>query len=150
MSGREMDYIKEAFDTNWVVPMGPNVNGFEKDLAEYVNRRKDGQAPLHKSVVGLSAGTAAVHLALIAMELQRMIPKATPKMLSQQLHDLEECGMIHREVIPDKPPRTIYSLTPFGRSIIPVLDAMCNWGTNFLDGLDIQPLCCTKKSAVKT
>ena len=66
MSGREMDYIKEAFDTNWVVPMGPNVNGFEKDLAEYVNRRKDGQAPLHKSVVGLSAGTAAVHLALIA------------------------------------------------------------------------------------
>ena len=66
MSGREMDYIKEAFDTNWVVPMGPNVNGFEKDLAEYVNRRKDGQTPLHKSVVGLSAGTAAVHLALIA------------------------------------------------------------------------------------
>ena len=66
MSGREMDFIKEAFDTNWVVPMGPNVNGFEKDLAEYVNRRKDGQVPLHKSVVGLSAGTAAVHLALIA------------------------------------------------------------------------------------
>ncbi|MDE5876030.1 MAG: aminotransferase class I/II-fold pyridoxal phosphate-dependent enzyme [Muribaculaceae bacterium] len=66
MSGREMDFIKEAFDTNWVVPMGPNVNGFEKDLAEYVNRRKDGQTPLHKSVVGLSAGTAAVHLALIA------------------------------------------------------------------------------------
>ena len=81
------------------------------------------------------------------MELQRMIPKATPKMLSQQLHDLEECGMIHREVIPDKPPRTIYSLTTFGKSIIPVLDAMCNWGTNFLDGLDIQPPCCTKKSA---
>ena len=84
------------------------------------------------------------------MELQRMIPKATPKMLSQQLHDLEECGMLHWEVIPDKPPRTIYSLTPFGRSIIPVLDAMCNWGTNFLDGLDIQPPCCAKKSAVKT
>ena len=84
------------------------------------------------------------------MELQRMIPKATPKMLSQQLHDLEECGMIHREVIPDKPPRTLYSLTPFGRSIIPVLDAMCNWGTNFLDGLDTQPPCCTKKSAAKT
>ena len=79
------------------------------------------------------------------MELQRMIPKATPKMLSQQLHDLEECGMLHREVIPDKPPRTLYSLTPFGRSIIPVLDAMCNWGAGFLDGLDIQSPCCTKK-----
>ena len=81
------------------------------------------------------------------MELQRMIPKATPKMLSQQLRDLEGCGMIDREVIPDKPPRTIYSLTPFGRSIIPVLDAMCNWGAAFLDGLEIQTPCCTKKSA---
>ena len=65
MSGREMDFIKEAFDTNWVVPMGPNVNAFEKDLEEFVNRRKD-EAPLEKRVVCLSAGTAAVHLALIA------------------------------------------------------------------------------------
>ena len=70
------------------------------------------------------------------MELQRLIPKATPKMLSQQLHDLENCGMIHREVIPEKPPRTLYSLTDFGKSVIPVLDAMCNWGASFLDGLD--------------
>ena len=67
------------------------------------------------------------------MELQRLIPKATPKMLSQQLHDLEDCGMIRREVIPEKPPRTLYSLTDFGKSVIPVLDAMCNWGTAFLD-----------------
>ena len=59
------------------------------------------------------------------MELQRLIPNATPKMLSQQLHDLEDCGMIHREVIPEKPPKTIYSLTTFGQSIIPLLDAMC-------------------------
>ncbi len=65
MSGKEQDFIKEAFDTNWVVPMGPNVNGFEKDLEEFVNNR-GGEAPLHKSVVGLSAGTAAVHLALLA------------------------------------------------------------------------------------
>ena len=78
------------------------------------------------------------------MELQRLIPKATPKMLSQQLHDLEECGMIHREVIPEKPPKTLYSLTAFGRSIIPVLDSMCNWGTAFLDGLDITPPCNSK------
>ena len=73
------------------------------------------------------------------MELQRLIPKATPKMLSQQLRDLEECGMIHREVIPEKPPKTLYSLTAFGKSIIPVLDSMCNWGIHFLEGLDITP-----------
>lgn len=54
----EQKYIKEAFDTNWVVPLGPNVNGFEKDLEEFVGE--------NKRVVALSAGTAAVHLALIA------------------------------------------------------------------------------------
>lgn len=58
MSGKEMDYIKEAFDTNWVVPLGPNVNGFEKDLEEFVGQGK--------RVVALSSGTAAVHLGLIA------------------------------------------------------------------------------------
>lgn len=65
MSGREMDFIKEAFADNWVVPLGPNVNGFEKDLEAFVNRREDA-TPLDKKVVALSAGTAAVHLALIA------------------------------------------------------------------------------------
>ena len=69
------------------------------------------------------------------MELQRRIPSATPKMLSQQLRDLENCGMVHREVIPEKPPKTVYSLTAFGESIVPVLDAMCQWGTNYMDGL---------------
>lgn len=65
MSGREMDFIKEAFDQNWVVPLGPNVNGFESDLEAFVNKR-EGAEPLDKRVVALSAGTAAVHLALIA------------------------------------------------------------------------------------
>ena len=65
MSGKEMDFIKEAFDANWVVPLGPNVNGFEKDLEDFVNKR-DGASSLDKKVVALSAGTAAVHLALIA------------------------------------------------------------------------------------
>lgn len=66
MSGKEQEFIKEAFDTNWVVPLGPNVNGFEKDLEEFVNKCTNGKAPLEKKVVALSAGTAAVHLALIA------------------------------------------------------------------------------------
>ena len=57
-AGLEQKYIKEAFDTNWVVPLGPNVNGFEKDLEAFCGE--------NKRVVALSAGTAAVHLALIA------------------------------------------------------------------------------------
>ena len=57
MSGNEMKYIQEAFDDNWVVPLGPNVNGFEKDLEEFVGQ--------NKRVVALSAGTAAVHLGLL-------------------------------------------------------------------------------------
>ena len=67
--GMEQKYVKEAFDTNWVVPLGPNVNGFEKDLEEFVNqngkieRLKNGS--LSKRVVALSAGTAAVHLGLL-------------------------------------------------------------------------------------
>ena len=58
MSGKEQDFIKEAFDTNWVVPLGPNVNGFEEDLKRFVGQDRE--------VVALSAGTAAVHLALLA------------------------------------------------------------------------------------
>ena len=76
------------------------------------------------------------------MELQRLIPKASPKMLSGQLHDLENCGMVHRAVIPEKPPKTIYFLTEFGRSVIPILDALCQWGKGYLDGLDVQSPCC--------
>ena len=65
MSGNEMKYIQEAFDSNWVVPLGPNVNGFEKDLEDFVNHCTDGKE-LDKKIVALSAGTAAVHLALVA------------------------------------------------------------------------------------
>ena len=58
MSGEEQKFIQEAFDTNWVVPLGPNVNGFEADLEQFVGQ--------DKRVVALSSGTAAVHLALVA------------------------------------------------------------------------------------
>ena len=71
------------------------------------------------------------------MELQRLIQNATSKMLSQQLRALEKSGMISRAVIPEKPPKTIYSLTNFGASIIPVLDSMCDWGTGYLNKLDV-------------
>lgn len=58
MSGEEQKYIKEAFDTNWVVPLGPNVNGFEEDLKTFVGENKE--------IVALASGTSAVHLALLA------------------------------------------------------------------------------------
>ena len=63
--GLEQKYIKEAFDTNWVVPLGPNVNGFEADLENFVNKNENQNEKLSKRVVALSSGTAAVHLALI-------------------------------------------------------------------------------------
>ena len=64
--GIEQKYVKEAFDTNWVVPMGPNVNAFEHDLEEFVNLDLNLNVNLGRKVVCLSAGTAAVHLALLA------------------------------------------------------------------------------------
>lgn len=70
MSGKEQQYIQEAFDTNWVVPLGPNVNAFEEDLAAFANRR-EGFEPLQKQVVALSAGTAAIHLGLIMLGVEK-------------------------------------------------------------------------------
>ena len=69
--GLEQKYIQEAFDTNWVVPLGPNVDGFEKDLEKFVSdvrwKKEEGRwEPVSKRVVALSSGTAAVHLGLVA------------------------------------------------------------------------------------
>jgi len=61
LTGEEQKYVKEAFDTNWVSPMGPNVNGFEKELCEYTGA---------KACVVLSSGTAAIHLALILLGIE--------------------------------------------------------------------------------
>lgn len=63
MSGQEMKYIQEAFDTNWVVPLGPNVNAFEQDLEQLCGEGKH--------VVALSSGTAAIHLALVNLGVGR-------------------------------------------------------------------------------
>lgn len=66
-------------------------------------------------------------------ELHRRMPKATDKMLAQQLRELEKDGLINRTVYPVVPPKTEYSLTDFGKSLTPILDAMCNWGEDYLD-----------------
>ena len=70
-AGWEQKYIQEAFDTNWVVPLGPNVNAFEEDLKQYVRSQESGDRSQEtgvgtKEVVALSSGTAAVHLGLLA------------------------------------------------------------------------------------
>ena len=71
-TGMEQKYVKEAFDSNWVVPLGPNVNAFESDLEKFVNQidAPDNNTVLDKKVVALSSGTSAVHLALIACGVQ--------------------------------------------------------------------------------
>ena len=63
MSGNEMKYIQEAFDGNWIAPMGPNVDGFEKDLENYLGEQS------HVAVV--STGTAALHLALAMVGVEK-------------------------------------------------------------------------------
>ena len=62
MGGREREFIREAFETNWVAPLGPNVTGFEKDLEAYFD------SDTH--IVALSSGTAAIHLALIQLGVE--------------------------------------------------------------------------------
>lgn len=61
-------------------------------------------------------------------ELRRLIPQATQKMLTQQIRQLEADGLVHREVYPVVPPKTEYSLTPYGETLIPILTVMCDWG----------------------
>lgn len=74
MGGREMEFVKEAFDTNWVAPLGANVDGFEQDLSNFLYNRELTQSNAsNKSdiyVAALSAGTAALHLALIMLNIK--------------------------------------------------------------------------------
>ena len=65
-------------------------------------------------------------------ELSRIIPQATPKMLTQQLRELEADGFILRKVYPVVPPKVEYSLSESGKSIIPILAAMYQWGSNYM------------------
>lgn len=74
-------------------------------------------------------------------ELHKRIDHATPKMLTQQLRELEAQKLIHREVYPVVPPRVEYSLTPLGESLMPVLIAMRDWGAEYLSTNNIKPNC---------
>lgn len=71
-------------------------------------------------------------------ELRRVIT-ATPKMLTQQLRELEAQDLIHREVFPVIPPRVEYSLTETGKSLLPILVAMRDWGSQYLRSKNLEP-----------
>lgn len=66
-------------------------------------------------------------------ELKRLLPKITHAMLAQQLRELENDGLVHREVYPEVPPRVEYSLTPIGCKFLPVIDLMGEWGNEYLE-----------------
>ena len=74
-------------------------------------------------------------------ELRNRIPKATPKMLTQQLRELEADDLVHREVYPVIPSKVEYSLTATGRSLMPILVAMRDWGAAYLRGKNQEPCC---------
>lgn len=69
--------------------------------------------------------------------LQRELPQATPKMLSQQLKEMIEDGLVHRKLYPVVPPRTEYTLTPVGQTLVPLVLAMCEWGEGYFRHLGI-------------
>ena len=74
-------------------------------------------------------------------ELQKRIPAATPKMLTQQLRELEMHQLVNRQVFPVNPPKVEYSLTDLGKSLMPVLAAMRDWGADYMRS-NMQEPCC--------
>ena len=74
-------------------------------------------------------------------ELKKFISGATAKMLTQQLRELEAHDLIHREVFPIIPPKVEYSLTELGRSLLPILVAMRDWGTSYLKSKNLDANC---------
>ncbi len=74
-------------------------------------------------------------------QLKKAISNATPKMLTQQLRELETQQLIHREVYPQVPPKVEYSLTETGRSLMPILVAMRDWGAGYLRSKDMETRC---------
>ena len=79
-------------------------------------------------------------------QLRQSIKGITPKMLTQQLRELESKELIHREVFPVIPPKVEYSLTVLGQSLMPVLIAMRDWGVDYLRTQDLEPCCFMMKT----
>lgn len=78
-------------------------------------------------------------------ELQKGLPGVNAKMLTKQLRELEEDGVIRRTVYPEVPPRVEYTITEFGKTLIPILQALCTWGAQYL-GVDENGVQCPAKA----
>lgn len=74
-------------------------------------------------------------------QLRQLVPEATPKMLTQQLRELEQDGLINRKVYPVVPPKVEYSLTALGESLFPILKAMYEWGSGLMQSQGKSPSC---------
>ncbi|EZX20473.1 MULTISPECIES: winged helix-turn-helix transcriptional regulator [Mammaliicoccus] len=71
-------------------------------------------------------------------ELQKRLPQATPKMLSQQLKELQQDGFIEKVIYPEVPPKTEYYITEYGKTLETILNEMCNWGEEYMGDSIIQ------------
>ena len=79
-------------------------------------------------------------------ELKKLLSNATPKMLTQQLRELESSALIHREVFPVIPPKVEYSLTDLGKSLLPILVAMRDWGADYMKTNNLEANCFMMKT----
>ena len=82
-------------------------------------------------------------------QLQKAVT-ATPRMLTLQLRELEADGLITRTVYPEVPPRVEYAMTDLGRSLMPILTAIRDWGTEYLRAKDIEPNCAMMEDCCST
>ncbi len=74
-------------------------------------------------------------------ELRKLVPQSTPKMMTNQLRELEADGIVHRKVYPVVPPKVEYSLTEYGVTLTPIIQEMFKWGNGFLDKHNIKVKC---------
>jgi DNA-binding HxlR family transcriptional regulator len=82
-------------------------------------------------------------------ELQKALPGVNTKMLTKQLRELEDDGVITRKIYPEVPPRVEYTITDFGKTLIPILQALCNWGAQYLEIDDTISCRCPAKTGKK-
>jgi DNA-binding HxlR family transcriptional regulator len=82
-------------------------------------------------------------------ELQKALPGVNTKMLTKQLRELEEDGVLRRKIYPEIPPRVEYTITDFGKTLLPILNALCTWGAEYLGVEEGSPNQCPTKAGKK-